>query len=165
MTLSVASKNHLAIIKYLAYQIWPDTYGATHSQEELDYMLTKFYSIESLENQLENGHVFILVSENNMNLGFISFEINAEKTTKTKIHKLYVLPQNQGKGIGMKLVDYVKNESVINENTALFLNVNKQNNAQEFYVKYGFNVTKDIIIDIGNGYIMDDYVMELNLIR
>ncbi len=165
MTLSVASKNQLSIIKGLAYQIWPDTYGTTHSQEELDYMLTKFYSIESLENQLANSHIFILASENNRNLGFISFEINAEKTTKTKIHKLYVLPQNQGKGIGMKLVDYVKNESVINENTALFLNVNKQNNAQEFYVKYGFKITKDIIIDIGNGYIMDDYVMELNLIR
>jgi len=129
--------------------------------EELDYMLTKFYSIQSLENQLANGHVFILVSENNMNLGFISFEINAEKTTKTKIHKLYVLPKNQGKGIGMKLIDYVKNESVINENTALFLNVNKQNNAQEFYIKYGFKITKDIVINIGNGYVMDDFEMEL----
>jgi len=161
MTLSVATKNQLAKIKDLAYQIWPDTYGATHSKEELDYMLTKFYSIQSLENQLANGHVFILVSENNMNLGFISFEINAEKTTKTKIHKLYVLPKNQGKGIGMKLIDYVKNESVINENTALFLNVNKQNNAQEFYIKYGFKITKDIVINIGNGYVMDDFEMEL----
>ena len=163
MTLSIATKEQLPIIRDLAYKIWPDTYGSTHTQAELDYMLTKFYAVESLENQLNNGHAFILATENDINLGFVSYEINAENTTKTKIHKLYVLPETQGKGIGKILVDYVRNEAIINANSTLFLNVNKLNNAQYFYTKYGFSITQDIIIDIGNGYVMDDYVMEIKL--
>ena len=163
MKLSIASKEQLSIVRDLAYQIWPDTYGKTHTQSELDYMLSKFYSLESLENQWSNGHIFILANENESYLGFVSYEINSENTSKTKIHKLYVLPQTQGKGIGKQLVDYVKNDAIYNENIGLFLNVNKLNNAQDFYTKYDFKVTKDIIIDIGNGFVMDDYVMELLL--
>lgn len=163
MELSIASNEQLSIIRDLAYQIWPDTYGATHTNEELNYMLNKFYSIESLENQRSNGHIFILASDNEMNLGFASYEVNSENSSKTKIHKLYVLPHIQGKGIGKTLVDYIKKEALSHHDIALFLNVNKLNKAQQFYHHYGFSITKDIIIDIGNGFVMDDYVMELNL--
>ncbi len=163
MTLSIASKEELPIVRDLAYKIWPDTYGPTHTQAELDYMLTKFYAVKSLEGQLDKGHVFVLAKENGVHLGFVSYEINSENTTKTKIHKLYVLPETQGKGIGKMLVDYVKKEALSNRNSALFLNVNKLNKAQYFYTKYGFSITQDIIIDIGNGYVMDDYVMEFKL--
>ena len=162
MIFSVATKEQFPVIRDLAYKIWPDTYGSTHSQEELDYMLTKFYSIESLIHQFDNGHIFILVNENDINLGFVSYEINAENTSKTKIHKLYVLPQTQGMGIGKKAINYIKNDAINHNNTGIFLNVNKHNNAQLFYQKCGFSIIKDIIIDIGNGYVMDDYVMELN---
>lgn len=161
MDFSVATKEQISVIKDLAYKIWPDTYGSTHSQEELDYMLTKFYSIESLENQINSGHIFILVGIKGFNLGFASYEINAENTTKTKIHKLYVIPQTQTMGIGKKTVNYIKNDAINHNNTGIFLNVNKHNNAQLFYQKCGFSKTKDIIIDIGNGYVMDDYVMEM----
>lgn len=163
MELSIASREQLSIIRDLAYQIWPDTYGATHKKEELDYMLTKFYAIESLENQCSKGHIFILATDNGVNIGFASYEINSENSSKTKIHKLYVLPEIQGKGIGKALVDYIKKEALSHNNTALFLNVNKLNKAQKFYQYYGFSITKDIIIDIGNGFVMDDYVMEVNL--
>jgi len=163
MKLFIAQKQQLSIIRDLAYQIWPNTYGATHTDDELDYMLTKFYAIESLENQWSNGHIFIIVADNEKNFGFASYEINAENTGKTKIHKLYVLPEIQGKGIGTTLVDYIKYQALIHNNAALFLNVNKLNKAKHFYNYYGFSITKDTIIDIGNGFVMDDYVMELNL--
>jgi ribosomal protein S18 acetylase RimI-like enzyme len=163
MTFTIASKEQLPIVRDLAYKIWPDTYGATHTNEELDYMLSKFYAVDALEQQMENGHVFVLAQENEAYVGFVAYEINSEYTSYTKIHKLYVLPETQGKGIGKALVDYVRKEAIINKNQKLFLNVNKLNKAKDFYHRYGFVITKDIIIDIGQGFVMDDYVMELTV--
>lgn len=162
MTFSIATKDQLSIIRDLAYRIWPDTYGATHSKQELDYMLNKFYAIGSLEQQLDDNHIFVLVEENDVYVGFVAYEINSENSGLTKIHKLYVLPETQGKGIGKKLLDYVQKESITGKDRGLFLNVNKFNKAKEFYHRYGFKIAKDIVIDIGEGFVMDDYVMEFN---
>lgn len=161
MTFTIASKDQLSIIRDLAYRIWPDTYGTTHSKQELDYMLNKFYAVDYLKYQFDNNHIFVLAEENDVFVGFVAFEINSENSGLTKIHKLYVLPEIQGKGIGKQLVDFVLNESMKNNDRGLFLNVNKFNKAKDFYHYYGFKITKDIVIDIGEGFVMDDYVMEL----
>jgi ribosomal protein S18 acetylase RimI-like enzyme len=163
MIFTIASKEQLPIVRDLAYRIWPDTYGATHTNAELNYMLGKFYAVDALEKQMENGHIFVLAEENDIFVGFVAYELSSEDTSYTKIHKLYVLPQTQGKGIGKALVDYVKKEAIINNNQKLFLNVNKFNKAKDFYHRYGFTITKDIVIDIGQGFVMDDFVMELTL--
>ena len=163
MTFTIASKDQLPIVRDLAYRIWPDTYRATHTSAELDYMLSQFYAVDALEQQMDNGHIFVLVEDNNTYVGFVAYELSSEDTSYTKIHKLYILPQTQGKGIGKALVDYVREEAIINKNEKLFLNVNKLNKAKEFYRQYGFTITKDIVIDIGQGFVMDDYVMELTL--
>lgn len=163
MTFTIASKEQLPIVRDLAYRIWPDTYGATHTSAELDYMLSKFYAVDALEQQMKNGHIFVLAEDNNIFVGFVAYEFFSEDTNSTKIHKLYVLPQTQGKGIGKALVDYVRKQAIINKNEKLFLNVNKLNKAKDFYHRYGFAITKDIVIDIGEGFVMDDYVMEFAL--
>lgn len=163
MIFTIASKEQLPIVRGLAYRIWPDTYGATHTSAELDYMLSKFYAVDALVQQMENGHIFVLAEDNNIFVGFVAYELFSEDTNSTKIHKLYVLPQTQGKGIGKALVDYVRREAIINKNEKLFLNVNKLNKAKDFYHRYGFTITKDVVIDIGQGFVMDDYVMELTL--
>ncbi|WP_298138799.1 GNAT family N-acetyltransferase [Flavobacterium sp.] len=163
MTISVVSKNQLSIIRDLAYQIWPNAYGEILSKEQLEYMLNLIYSIDSLEKQIDNGHTFLLVEDGNQYVGFASYELNYENSNKTKIQKLYVLPQIQGKGIGKKLIDFIKEIAVENKNLSLVLNVNRFNKAKDFYEKYGFEIIKEVKIDIGNDYIMDDYVMELQL--
>lgn len=163
MTFTIASKEQLPLVRDLAYRIWPETYGATHTSAELDYMLSKFYAVDALEQQMENGHIFVLAEDNDTFVGFVAYELFSEDTNSTKIHKLYVLPQTQGKGIGKALVDYVREEAIININEKLFLNVNKLNKAKDFYHRYGFTITKDIVIDIGEGFVMDDFVMELTL--
>lgn len=160
MTISVATKNQLTIVQELANAIWPDTYGTILSQEQLDYMMDLMYSLESLENQYENNKIFLLVNDENGFIGFASYEMNFENSNKTKIHKLYILPQIQGKGIGKNLIHYIEDIAKANSNSGLILNVNKYNKAKDFYLNCGFEITKSIIVDIGKGYIMDDYVME-----
>jgi ribosomal protein S18 acetylase RimI-like enzyme len=159
------NKNQLPIIKDLAYAIWPSTYGEILSEAQLQYMLANFYSIENIENQMDTGQVFELLLEDNKVVGFIGYEFNCGfeslSHSLTKIHKIYLLPETQGKGFGKFMIDEVIKIAKTNHQKGMFLNVNKYNTAKLFYEKLGFTITKEEVIDIGNNYIMDDYVMEL----
>ena len=161
MKILVVVSSQLEIIKDLAYKIWPSTYGEILSKVQLDFMLDKFYKLDYLTNQLENqNQVFLLIEDNSEYLAFCSYEINYQNTNKTKLHKIYVLPETQGKGIGKMVLNHVEKIALENKNPILLLNVNRSNNAQEFYKKQGYKVVKTIDIEIGNGYLMEDFVME-----
>lgn len=155
------NKNQLPIVKDLAYAIWPSAYREILSAEQLNYMLDNFYSIENLENQMDKGQVFELLFEDSNVVGFVAYELNCNETGLLKIHKIYLLPETQGKGFGKFMIDEVIKIAKSNQQKGVFLNVNKYNNAQFFYEKLGFTITKDEVIDIGNDYVMDDYVMNL----
>lgn len=161
MKLVKANSEHISIIIELTKKIWPVAYGEILSKAQLDYMIDKFYNETALRELIQKGHVFYLAQDDKDNyVGFVSYEINSEPN-KTKIHKIYVLPETQGTGLGKQFFELVKEKAIENNQKAIFLNVNKYNNAINFYTKLGFVKVKDEVIDIGNGYVMDDYVMEV----
>lgn len=155
------NKNQLPIIKDLAYAIWPSTYGEILSEAQLQYMLANFYSIENLENQMDRGQIFELLIEDKKVVGFVAYEFNCNETDLLKIHKIYLLRETQGKGFGKFMIDEVVKIAKNNHQKGVFLNINKYNLAKLFYQKLGFKISKEEVIDIGNNYIMDDYVMEV----
>ncbi len=108
---------------------------------------------------MENGHHYFIYSENEIPLGFVSIEF-MEDQKSMKIHKLYVLPSQQGKGIGVKLFEKAIEMMKIEGYERLFLNVNRFNVALQFYLRMGMHIQKEENIDIGQGYLMEDYVME-----
>ena len=155
--------NLLEVVKKLADVIWPSAYAEILSKEQLTYMLERFYNLEALQLQAMNGQQFYLVQNVQREyVGFIAYEINSAPNN-TKIHKIYVLPETQGSGVGKQLFEFVKTKALQVQQTAIFLNVNKYNKAIYFYTNLGFKIIKEEVIDIGNNYIMDDYVMEVNL--
>ena len=159
--LITASQAHLPEIKRIAYETWPATFGAILSEKQIAYMLDWMYSIPSLMSQIEEkGHVFILAQEGNEYLGYVSYELNYNGLPKTKIHKIYLLPASQGKGVGALLINQVGEIATQNENKALLLNVNRYNKAVGFYEKMGFNIVGNENIDIGDGFLMEDFIME-----
>lgn len=165
MKLVKANSEHISIIIDLTKKIWPVTYGEILSKAQLDYMIDKFYNETALRELIQKGHFFYLAQDDKDNyVGFVSYEINSEPN-KTKIHKIYVLPQTQGTGLGKQFFELVKEKAIENNQKVIFLNVNKYNNAIHFYTKLGFRKVKDEVIDIGNGYVMDDYVMEINIVQ
>lgn len=164
MNLIKANSKHIPIIIDLTKKIWPVAYGEILSKAQLDYMIDKFYSETALRELMQKGHIFYLAQDDNgKEVGFVSYEINSEPS-KAKIHKIYVLPETQGTGLGRQFFELVKEKAIENHQSAIFLNVNKYNNAIHFYTKLGFTKVKDEVIDIGNGYVMDDYVMEVAII-
>lgn len=159
-----ATVAQLSIVNELAHIIWPPTFGEILSEVQLAYMLNMMYSLEALYEQIcEKKHVFLLAYWNNKPVGFASYELNYEGKSKTKLHKIYVLPTLQGKGVGKSLLLEIYRISKKHNATCVRLNVNKYNISVKKYETLGFSVVEKEVIDIGNGYVMDDYVMEKKL--
>ena len=156
-----AEINDLPVIRKLAYEIWPSAYGKILGKAQLEYMLDKIYSAASLEHQMNVlKHQFILVFEDKKPIGFAAFSAHINPFIY-HLNKIYVLPDQQGKNIGKQILDYVITEIKKWGATSLQLNVNRHNKALHFYEKQGFKITREEDIDIGEGYLMNDYVMEL----
>ena len=159
-----ATAFHLPIIRSIAYRTWPETFGSILTPDQIMYMLEQMYSIDSLEDQIQNkGHQFILAKTGLDYLGFSSIEPNYAAQSQTKIHKIYILPEAQGKGIGKALFAEITKKALQAGNKKLLLNVNRNNKATHFYQNMGFSIVNTEDIDIGNGYFMNDYVMEKSI--
>ncbi len=156
----VTGDDDLTAIRDLALRIWPHTYKAILSEEQFDYMLDMMYSLQSLKNQLNTGHIMYILKHNDEPSGFVSYEYNHPESGTTKIHKIYLLPECQGLGLGKKLLSHAEEDAKSNQQTSLLLNVNKYNKAIEFYKHCGFEIFAEEVIEIGRGYMMDDYQMK-----
>lgn len=159
-----ASLADLNTIQEIAYKSWPDTYGAILSQDQIDYMLDLWYAKDVLIDAMTNKkHFFLLAFEGTVCLGFASYEHNYLNKKITRLHKIYLLPEAQGKGVGKLLLAAVENLAQRNDSDFITLNVNKFNKALAFYQKIGFEITDEYDTEIGNGYLMEDYSMQKKL--
>lgn len=168
ITITQATEQELPIIQDIAYQTWPTTFGDILSPAQISYMLEMMYSLDALKTQIDKqGHVFLLAQEADSKayLGYVSYELDYKGEPKTKIHKIYLLPASQGKGVGRLLIDKVAELAAEHKNSMVALNVNRYNKAIQFYERLGFKVIDNETIDIGDGFLMEDLVMEkpLNL--
>ena len=163
ITIIKATIEDIKYIQKVVYHTWPIVYISIITQEQIEYMLDLFYSEEALQENINKGHVFILIKEDNNVLGFASFEHNYQNNNITRLHKLYLMPESHGKGMGKLLMKAVEKEALENQSKVISLNVNKYNKALHFYLKSGFEIVKEEIIEIGHEFFMDDYVMELKL--
>lgn len=157
--------DHIRDIQSISRIAWPAAFKDLLTKSQIDYMMEMMYSDNSLREQMEmKGHHFYLAKQNERFVGYMSVEFNCENSGRTKIHKIYVLPDLQKLGIGKALLATAVAEAKKRKETTVYLNVNKYNSrAIDFYLRNGFERIKEEIIDIGNGFVMDDYVYEKSL--
>jgi ribosomal protein S18 acetylase RimI-like enzyme len=156
------SKGDLWQVRELALQIFPVTYKEIVEEAQIDYMMELFYTPENLVKQFESGQIFLVIHEGGTASGYASYTPLNEKG-EYKLNKIYVDTRLQGKGLGRSLLNDVISRVNRAGGKSLQLNVNKYNKAVGFYKSMGFTVKKEELLDIGRGYFMDDYVMELVL--
>lgn len=156
-----ATEKDFEKIRDIAYKTWPVVYGEILSAAQLDYMLATFYSDEALrENLLHKKHHFIMAFDGDNVLGFASYQHHYSGKNKTHLHKIYVLPETQGRGVGKLLMEAVIDAAKGNHSDTLSLNVNRFNKALDFYQKVGFEIVAEVNIELEHGYLMEDYIME-----
>jgi GNAT superfamily N-acetyltransferase len=153
-------------VQQLAETTWWPVYEPIVGAGQVRYMLDAFYSIPVLQQQISSGsQTYILLTEDGTPKGFAAFSPRTEDPEIYKLHKLYCLPAEQGKGYGKMLIDAVEKAVTDNGRTILELNVNRYNKARTFYERMGYDVVYEEDIMIGNGYEMNDFVMRKVLNR
>jgi diamine N-acetyltransferase len=161
--ISDGSIDDIPIIQNIAEKTWWPTYSPFISAEQIRYMLDAIYSEDALRKVLDNGSQTFLILHNEKGAqGFASYGLRPENHQICKLHKLYVLPDNHGKGYGRMLIDAVVKKILSIPVYTLDLNVNRYNQAQAFYERIGFKVIKEEDVPIGP-YWMNDYVMRLEV--
>jgi len=150
-------------IQTLAHEIWPEAYASILSPAQLAYMLDKFYALEALQQQMVGGQQFLLLEEDHVAQGFAAYQLDYTPGV-TQLHKLYVRTAQQHKGWGNSFLETIEQRAVKAEQHTLRLNVNRFNAAQFFYQKKGFQTVETIDIPIGEGYWMEDFIMEKKLV-
>ena len=145
----------LSRINDLAKKTWFDTYKSILKEDQLIYMFDMMYNIKNLEHNMKNGSSFYIIYDRE-DVGFVEYII---KDKVVKLNKIYVTPNQQGKGIGKILIKFVCDIAKKQRKQQVELNVNRYNKAVNFYLKENFKIIKDENIDIGRGFLMEDFVM------
>ena len=154
-----ATINDIELIRELTFKVWPQTYSSIISKEQIDYMLEMMYINKSLALQMAEGSQFIIVQDTKKPVGFASYKPVAINIYK--LDKIYILQTQQGKGIGKFVIDYILQQIKDRGAESLQLQVNRNNiNAKSFYEKIGFRIIQEADFEIGNGYFMNDFIME-----
>lgn len=148
-------------IQDIAEKTWWPTYSKIVTKEQIRYMLDTIYKTEKIsETMVDGSQRYILLNVDSVTEGFAAFGPRKEDPSVFKLHKIYILPENHGKGYGRLLIEEVKRRSKNEKIGILDLNVNRYNNAKTFYEKLGFSVIAQEDVPIGP-YWMNDYVMRL----
>jgi diamine N-acetyltransferase len=152
--LKIAKKTDISTVQSLAKKIWQEHYVPFIGQAQIDYMLGKFYTNESLLQQIADGQMFYLIDNEDIVSGFVA--VSRKEDATYFIHKFYI--DGRGKGLGTKVFEDIL--SLHPDATTFRLTVNKHNyKSINFYFKIGFIIENTAVFDIGNGFVMDDFVM------
>lgn len=157
-----ATENDIPLIQDLAKRSWENAYAEILSSEQMEYMLSTMYSAEEIRNHLQqpNYQYYLIKDETNDSFeGFIGYENGYEERT-TKLHRIYLVPESKGKGFGKGALEFLNEKVKEIGDERIILNVNKHNSAKKFYESQGYSVYNEGVFDIGNNFVMDDYLME-----
>jgi RimJ/RimL family protein N-acetyltransferase len=157
-----ATVSDVPVIQRLAERIWREHYPGIITMEQIDYMLGRMYASNVIREEIERqGYRYVIVDEENEPVGFIAYRFD-ERARVIRISKLYLLPSRHGRGIGQQMLGRVRDAGVLQGARALSLFVNKNNRkAIAAYERFGFRKAEEVVTDIGGGFVMDDYRMEM----
>lgn len=149
-------------VSALARTVWQATYLPLISQAQIDAMLADRYAPQRIREQLDDPrHAWWVARQSQALAGFAHAMLDG---AGCKLDKLYVHPTRQRRGIGAALLQEITGWARAQQARRLWLQVNRGNTqAIRAYEKYGFHIVESRVFDIGNGFVMDDHVMEREL--
>ena len=161
MFINVETTGHIEAVEALAKEIWTEHYTPIIGREQVEYMLARFQSELAISEQIADGYLYFLIEDMGQFIGYISVQ---PKDGELFLSKIYVRSSSRGMGHGRKAIDFA--EELAREQGAgkIVLTVNKKNTlALKAYEAIGFRKIEAIVQDIGGGFVMDDYRMELEI--
>ena len=158
MRIVTACHEDLEKLEELASFVWHESYEELLGKDQVEYMLGRFQNRGAFEKQLSEGYVYRICLIDEEMAGYTASVLENDRIF---LSKLYLKKKYHGRGIGKALVEDVI--ALYPEAKAIYLTVNKYNPSYHIYRHLGFRVIDSVCTDIGEGYFMDDYVMQRDL--
>jgi len=155
---AVVDNEQIETVAALAEEIWRQHFTVIIGKDQVDYMLEKFQSAPAISEQIKNGMLYYLIRNNERDVGYFAVQ---PADADLLLSKFYIRSGERGMGLGRKALQFIEGLASERGIARIELTVNKYNSATiEAYKKLGFKITESMVMDIGGGFVMDDYRME-----
>lgn len=154
---------HLEAIEALADEIWREYYTPLIGAAQVDYMVAKFQRAPAMQGQIRDGYEYFLVRRDGCDVGYLAVQPQPTEGLLF-ISKLYLHKSVRGSGTGRACMAFIERLAHQRGLDRLWLTVNKGNPAVKVYERFGFSIVRAVVMDIGGGFVMDDYRMEKRLV-
>lgn len=159
---AVRTPDEIAALADLAREIWFEYYVPLIGRDQVEYMVAKFQSADAILAQMAQGYEYFRVRHPEFGpIGYTAVQEQADRSLF--ISKLYLLRERRGLGTGRHIMAFIEGLAGERGLGRLWLTVNKGNPAVAAYQRLGFHIAEAIVMDIGNGFVMDDFRMEKHL--
>ena len=159
----VRSTVEIDAVAALAREIWDEFYVPIIGRAQVDYMVAKFQSAPALSEQIRAGYEYYMVHQDRAPAGYIALVAKPDERALF-VSKFYLVRRARGAGTGRVCMEFIERLARQRGLGLLWLTVNKGNPSVNVYKRMGFHIAADLVMDIGSGFIMDDYRMEKPLL-
>ncbi len=161
--LNIKTEHEIKKLSDLASEIWHDYWPCILSSAQIDYMIAKFQSFNALKEQIQDEkYIYNIIEDNNNSIGYFGV---CPKDDYLFLSKLYIKKNYRAMGYGKKAFIKIIEIAKQHNKNSIQLTVNKYNsNTIKAYEKWGFKTINSVVTDIGEDFVMDDYIMEYKLI-
>lgn len=138
MFIRTAGARDLDAIRALLVETWHDTYDAIYGRERVNAITDDWHSIASLQARLDKPESEFVVADDGQQIAGMAFASAADEGKTVMLHRLYVRPGQQGRGVGGLLLDEI--EQAFPDADKVRLEVEEANaRAVAFYLAQGFS--------------------------
>ena len=159
----VTTVQQFDVVAGLAHEIWYEYYVPLIGRAQVDYMVSKFQSSGAMAGQMREGYEYYLAERDGRPIGYCAVQPQPAESSLF-LSKLYLLSDARGAGTGRVCMEFIEQLARRRGLNLLWLTVNKGNPAVKAYERLGFRIAADLVMDIGGGFVMDDYRMEKRLV-
>lgn len=169
----VTTPEQLATVAALAHDIWYEFYVPLIGRAQVDYMVAKFQNVAAMRAQIADGYEYFLVRREDANgaaaaksppggdaaaIGYIAVQEQPDRVMF--LSKFYLQHAARGSGTGRRCMEFIEGLARRRGLSLLWLTVNKGNPSVQAYQRLGFRIASELVMDIGGGFVMDDFRME-----
>lgn len=158
---SVKTDAEIAAVAELAQEIWTEHFPPIIGPAQTAYMIETFQSAKAIHRQItEDCYQYYLLQLGSDRIGYTAVHPEP-KNHAVFLSKIYIRKKFRGSGYSRMTMNFIADLCRDDGLNMIYLTVNKQNlSSIAVYEKLGFVRARELVTEIGNGFVMDDYVME-----
>lgn len=162
MIREISGDSDIRLTAQMAQEIWNEAFRGIITQEQINYMVDKYQSYNAMKDQIENqGYTYFIISKDGKDAGYCGVQVKEDNSLY--LSKMYLLKEARGQRLFEQMTNHLVKLCRDKGISRIWLTVNKHNDrAIAAYIKNGYKNIRSQTTDIGNGFVMDDYVFELN---